>query len=57
MRRNDGPREGISPALAEMLNTLGPEERKELSELLRQPNTYIAEDMDDLIAILREFRD
>ena len=43
----------MSSELARVLNSLGPEERKELAELLRQPNTFLAEDMDDLIAIIQ----
>lgn len=53
MRQDEGRSEGVSSELARVLNALGPEERKELTELLRQPNTFLAEDMDDLIAIIQ----
>jgi hypothetical protein len=32
---------------------LGPEERDELLEMLRDPKTFIAEDLDDLLAVLK----
>lgn len=49
--------DGVSTDLAQLLQRLGPEERSELAALLRQPNTFIAEDMDDLLAILRDLDD
>lgn len=52
MRNNGQRNEGVSTGLAEMLGALGPVEREELAALLRQPNTFLAEDMDDLVAIL-----
>lgn len=35
------------------MNTLNPEERKELASVLREPNTFLAEDMTDVLAILQ----
>ena len=34
-------------------NALGPEERKELTAALREPNTFMTEDMNDVLAILQ----
>jgi len=45
--------EGVSTGLANFLARLSPKERENLTELLRQPSTYLAEDMRDVIAILR----
>jgi len=45
--------EGVSTGLAKFFARLSPEDRESLTELLRQPRTYIAEDMRDVIAILR----
>jgi hypothetical protein len=45
--------EGVSSELARFLDRLSPEDRATLVELLRQPRTYLAEDMTDVLAILR----
>jgi hypothetical protein len=45
--------EGVSTGLANFFAQLSPEDRESLTELLRQPATFIAEDMRDVIAILR----
>jgi len=45
--------EGVSVGLSNFFARLSPEERESLTELLRQPSTYLAEDMGDVIAILR----
>ena len=42
-----------STGFIEFMNTLGPVEREELIAALREPNTYLAEDMDDVLAILQ----
>ena len=42
-----------SKGFLEFMNSLGPEERQELIAALREPNTYLAEDMDDVLAILQ----
>lgn len=49
--------EGVSAGLADFFARLSPEERENLTELLRQPRTYLAEDMGDVIAILRGLED
>ena len=45
--------ERTSGGFVEFMNSLGPEEQKELAEALREPNTFLAEDMDDVLAILQ----
>ena len=45
--------EGVATGLANFFARLSPEERENLTELLRQPATFIAEDVRDVIAILR----
>jgi hypothetical protein len=47
-------KEGVSTGLADFFARLSPEERKDLVALLREPQTYIAEDMGEVLAILRE---
>lgn len=42
-----------STGFIEFMNALGPEERKELTAALREPNTFLAEDMTDVLAILQ----
>lgn len=42
-----------STGFIDFMNALGPEERKELAEALREPNTFLAEDMNDVLAILQ----
>ncbi len=42
-----------STGFIEFMNALGPEERKELAAALREPNTFLAEDMNDVLAILQ----
>ena len=51
------PTDRVSSDLARVLDALSPTERDELSALLRQPNTYLAEDLDDLVAILQDLAD
>jgi hypothetical protein len=38
------------------MNTLGPDERNELAAALREPNTFLAEDMTDVLAILQSLQ-
>lgn len=45
--------ERASSGFLEFMNALGPEEQKELAAALREPNTFLAEDMDDVLAILQ----
>tara|TARA_R110000868_G_scaffold1253_13_gene9795 strand:- start:12906 stop:13079 length:174 start_codon:yes stop_codon:yes gene_type:complete len=42
-----------SSRFIDFMNTLNPEERKELASVLREPNTFLAEDMTDVLAILQ----
>jgi hypothetical protein len=42
-----------STGFIDFMNALGPEERKELTAALREPNTFLAEDMNDVLAILK----
>jgi hypothetical protein len=46
-------RDRASTGFIEFMNALGPEERKELAAALREPNTFLAEDMNDVLAILQ----
>lgn len=43
----------VSTGFSTFINSLGPSEREELVSALREPNTFLAEDMDDVLAILR----
>jgi hypothetical protein len=47
-------KDGISPNLARFMDRLSPEERDELVGVLRDSETFIAEDFNDVIAILRQ---
>lgn len=42
-----------STGFLDFMNSLKPEDREELAEALREPNTYLAEDMTDVLAILQ----
>lgn len=42
----------VSTGLMRFLDTLTPAEREQFCEIMRQPNTYLAEDITDLLAIL-----
>ena len=46
--------DGVSPELARFFDKLSPEERDELAGALRDSDTYIAEDLTDVIAILHQ---
>jgi hypothetical protein len=48
MERNDR----VSPGLMRFLESLTPAERDQFRAIMRQPNTYLAEDITDLLAIL-----
>jgi len=48
--------DGVSPELARFLNSLTPDERASLVEVLRDPRTYLAEDMTDVLAILSDIQ-
>lgn len=45
-----------STGFIDFMNALGPEERKELAAALREPNTFLAEDMQDVLAILQSLK-
>ncbi len=49
----DQREEKVSEGLMRFLDGLGPEEREDLLEMLRDPKTFIAEDLDDLLAVLK----
>lgn len=46
--------DGVSTELARFLDGLNPEEREGLTRVLRDPRTFLAEDMTDVLAILRQ---
>ncbi len=45
--------EKVSPGLMRFFDGLDQEEREDLLEMLRDPKTFIAEDLDDLLAVLK----
>ncbi len=45
--------EKVSEGLMRFFDGLGQEEREDLLEMLRDPKTFIAEDLDDLLAVLK----
>lgn len=47
-------REGLSAGLARFLEGLSPEEREGLSGALQDQRTFLAEDLADVMAILRQ---
>lgn len=47
----------VSHGLMRFMDGLSPDEREELRVILRDPKTFIAEDLDDLMAILRSLND
>ena len=47
----------MSQAMMDFINRLSPEEKEGLLDVLRDSRTYLAEDMDDVIAILKELQD
>ena len=49
--------DGMSQAMADFINRLSPEDQEGLLDVLRDSRTYLAEDMDDVIAILKEIND
>ncbi len=50
---SDHSGEKVSPGLMRFFDGLGQEEREDLLEMLRDPKTFIAEDLDDLLAVLK----
>jgi hypothetical protein len=47
----------MSQAMADFINRLSPEEKEGLLDVLRDSRTYLAEDMEDVIAILKDMQD
>lgn len=50
-------KDGVSVDMMDFLNTLSPEEREQMVEMLKHPKTFIAGDVDDLFAILEQLKD
>jgi len=48
--------ERASTGFIDFMNVLGPEERKELTAALREPNNFLAGDMTDVLAILKTLK-
>lgn len=48
--------ERASTGFIDYMNALGPEERKELTAALREPNNFLAEDMTDVLTILQTLK-
>jgi hypothetical protein len=46
--------DGVSDKMLQFLNKLSPEDRAELIDLLYDPNFFIAEDFEDVLAVLRQ---
>ena len=46
--------DGVSTEFSQFFNRLTTEQREGLVTVLRDPRTYLAEDLDDVIAILRQ---
>ncbi len=46
----------VSPGLAKLIARLSEEEKECLVGVLREPKTFIAEDMMDVLAILRQLQ-
>jgi hypothetical protein len=42
----------VSSGLMRFLDSLTPDERAQFAEVMRQPNTFLAEDITDLLVIL-----
>ena len=49
--------DGVSTDMARFLDALSPEEREGLLQVLKDSRTYLAEDMNDVIAILQDIED
>ncbi len=46
----------VSPGLARFIDRLSQEDKESLVGILREPQTFIAEDMMDVLAILRQLK-
>ncbi len=49
--------DGVSPQFSQFFDKLTSEQREGLATVLRDPRTFLAEDLDDVIAILRQLDD
>ena len=49
--------DGVSTDMTQFLDRLSPEDREGLLEILKDARTYLAEDMNDVIAILQDIED
>ncbi len=49
--------DGMSQTMADFINRLSPEEKEGLLDVLRDSRTYLAEDLTDVIAILKDLKD
>ncbi len=52
-----GRNEGMATGLNDFLDRLSTEDRDSLLGILRMSNTYLAEDMDDVLAILSDLNE
>lgn len=48
------PGDGVSPGLARFIEGLSTDERENLLGVLKDSNTFLAEDMNDVMAILQD---
>ena len=48
------PGDGLSPGLARFIDGLNADERESLLGMLKDSNTFLAEDMTDVMAILQD---
>ena len=48
--------DGASPGISRFVDGLSEEECEDLKVVLRDSNTYLAEDMDDVLAILNQIK-
>ena len=49
--------DSVSQGLTQFIDRLNPDEREKLVSALKDTKTYLAEDMDDVIAILNKLQD
>ncbi len=54
--QDSGMQDGVSQGLSRFIDRLKPDDREKLVEALKDTKTYLAEDMDDVIAILNELQ-
>lgn len=53
MNKDNLPQDHASMEFVTFMDSLQPKEREELTEALREPNTFLAESMEDVLAILQ----